>query len=50
MTLLESLNQYTTVVTDTGDIDVIRQHRPSERHHKSISSLSRRRCQPMSTW
>src|SRR6266536_669178 len=30
MTLLESLNQYTTVVADTGDIDAIRQHRPQD--------------------
>src|SRR5579863_3387363 len=30
MTLLESLEKYTTVVADTGDIDAIRQHRPQD--------------------
>jgi len=30
MTLLESLRQYTTVVADTGDIEVIAQHRPQD--------------------
>ena len=30
MTLLESLEQYTTVVADTGDIDAIHRHRPQD--------------------
>ena len=30
MTLLESLRQYTTVVSDTGDIEAIAQHRPQD--------------------
>jgi transaldolase len=30
MTLLESLKQYTTVVSDTGDIEAIAQHRPQD--------------------
>ncbi|HCP78059.1 MAG TPA: transaldolase, partial [Pusillimonas sp.] len=27
---LESLRQYTTVVADTGDFDVMREHRPTD--------------------
>ncbi|MFZ3211039.1 MAG: transaldolase [Terriglobales bacterium] len=30
MTLLESLNKYTTVVADTGDIEAIAKHRPQD--------------------
>ena len=30
MTSLESLQQYTTVVADTGDVEAIQRHRPQD--------------------